>query len=72
MDWKDYEKEQPKKKHIKLGTQFLVKGYYQIGDRKGEACYHVSRAVDFLMQNNRVYLDSPLNFNILEWCHIKD
>lgn len=69
MNWKDYKKEKPEKKHIDLRTQFLIKGHFQIGDKKGNTHYDVTRLCTYFDEDT-VRFEEPANFVLLEWCYI--
>lgn len=70
MNWKDI-KETPEHKHIELETQFLVKGYYQMGNTEGATCYKVLNLCDYF-DDATVLFDSPRFFIPTKWCYIED
>jgi len=69
MKWNKYPEVLPDKKHIKLKTQFLIKGFYKVGDSKGGTHYKVSRLVSYL-GDAVVLFEEPQYFNTLEWSYI--
>ncbi len=69
MDWKDIIRDKPELKHVKLRTQFLVKGYFQINGSKGDTHYRTERLCGYFADDT-ILFEEPSNFVLLEWCYI--
>ena len=70
MDWIDIISQKPEEKHIKLRTQFLLFGFYQIENKNSNKVYIVSRLCDYLPDRMAAF-ELPHNFVLLKWCKIE-
>ena len=71
MKWIDVNDELPDKRHIKLRTQFLVKGYFQIGESKGDVHCDTARLCDYLPEDYPATLEERVNFITTHWIEIE-
>lgn len=69
MSWKEPHIEMPEHKHVKLRTQFSVKGYFKVGLVKGDIHYDVTRLCSYF-EEGVVVFESKANFIILGWVEI--
>ena len=51
--WNEIMTCKPNREHIELKTQFLVKGFFSIGNTNGDICYQVCRLSDYLANSTK-------------------
>lgn len=70
--WISITQAMPDKEHIKKRTEFLVRGYFQVGESKGDQCYRVCQLATYFADDSIVMFQTPSCFNEVEWMAIKD
>ncbi len=71
MKWIKVSEGMPDFSHIEKRTQFLVKGFFQLGDSVGDVHYTVTRLCSYF-NDDTVLFEEQSNFNTLEWCEITE